>query len=367
MKRIPACSIVDGGLPQRKKLPALAERIVRGGARDDQFTGRRPGADPGLSAGELTMTKRANPQGWPGSAVASIVAAFGAVFLAAMGVAHAAVLNRSDTGATVSAAAIETALSRSGLVARLRAGETLRIYGLTIAAKTPALAYISASSEFIIAAALEGELTAAGHEEPAQPGQMFALAVAPDAKPARESFDVKQFLAAPPRGIPAHVRSALENVAAEQADRVWWGSLQRTILNVQSPVPPLVEGVRRDYLLEPAMVRLRSEAGADPTRFALLTAQSFVAAMGRRDVDTVRALLHPTLFAGQGVGLNWLAKRHLFATQLARGPLAARMSGASVAVDADGRVIATGRSGQRWELLMSVLDAGVFVSAVEPR
>jgi hypothetical protein len=294
---------------------------------------------------------------------------FAALFVTVAGarVAAAASFTRSDTGASIAGAKIETALSRSGIVARLGKSETVRVHGLVLQAAEPSLVYISLSSEFVIGSVLSGRLTSEGIAGEAAPGQMFVVSIAPDAKPALESFDIRQFLAAPPRGIPAPVRSNLEAVAASQANRVWWGSLQRTTLNVQALVPPLVEGVRRDYLLEPPIVRLRQKAGADPTRFAKLTADTFVTAMGNRDVDTVRALLHPTLFTGEGIGLNWLAKRHAFATGLARGPLGSGMRGAKVAVDSEGRIIVTGRGGQKWELVMSVLDVGVFVSAVEPR
>ncbi|MGD9868880.1 MAG: hypothetical protein AB7U38_12845 [Hyphomicrobiales bacterium] len=274
---------------------------------------------------------------------------------------------RTDSGASVPVGKIEETLARSGLVATLAPGDALRFHGLELASPKGATLYLSLSSEFVLAAVLQGSAAAGGKRAGA--GQVVMLPIL-GGEPAVERFHVRQFLAAPPpRGLRPAVRAVLEGLVPGQERRIFWGGLERTAFNAQSPVPPIVEGLRRDYLSEAPVVRLRRASGGDMQAFGRMMAADFVRALAARDTDTVRAYLHPTMFLATGGNLPasaWLARRHAFALSLTGGPLPAQLRGATLGVDAAGRLVVAGRSGGRWLIALSPLDNAVFVSALEP-
>lgn len=282
--------------------------------------------------------------------------------------AHARSIVRSDTGAPVAASAVEATLRTTSLVVRLGQGERIAAFGLEAEATSPAIVLVTLSSGFVVAAVLKGQAVSAA-KETVPAGKMIALQIGPDAQPRVEVFHAGQFLLAPPRhGFAASDAGELQKVAIEQDESIFWGRLKRSSLNVQSPLPPIVEAVRRDYLNEPTVVRVRQVAGSSSDRLALEVAEQFVSALAQRDVDAVRALMLPSLFLKQAPGPegNWLYRRHVLASTLVTGGLPSSVRGAKVGVEKDGRVIATAPSGKRWEVVLSPLDSSVFVSAFEP-
>ncbi len=282
--------------------------------------------------------------------------------------AHALSIVRSDNGARVAASALEDTLRVSSVVVRLKAGERIDAFGLAVESQSPAIVLVTLSSGFVAAAVLKGQALSATQEE-VPTGKMIVLPIGPNAKPQVALFHAGQFLVAPPRhGFLAADAGELQKVAIEQEDGIYWGRIRRTAINVQAPLPPIVEAVRRDYLNEPTVVRVRQAAGDSSDRLAVEVAEQFVAALERRDVDGVRALMLPSLFLTQesAAGGNWLYRRHVLASNLVRGGLPSSVRGASVSVEEDGRVIAKAPSGKRWEVVLSPLDSTIFVSAFEP-
>src|SRR5690606_13727891 len=109
----------------------------------------------------------------------------------------------------------------------------------------------------------------------------------------------------------------LEGVMQAQQRRKFWGFLQASSTNAQSPVAPAVEAQRRDYLLQPAVIDIRVRAAGDAQEMARLAAQGVIEALAARDEDALATLLHPALFSGIGrTPAEWLSLRKEFAHDL---------------------------------------------------
>lgn len=291
-------------------------------------------------------------------------AIFGAACLIA-GAANALELRHAATQEVFLPVDIGQALARGAVLARLEAGDAFDLLGGTIAAREAATVYLAASSEFVSAAVLRGTVSVDGRQGEA--GHVFVRPVA-GARTERFSFDVRAFEAATPAALNEAEHGELEALRARQDRRIFWGGLERTGFDAQSPTgDAMLEAVRRDYLLRPAVMEVRRSAQGDAQQLARETAARFVSGLAARDEATVEALLSPLLFAEGGRGqAQWLEARRRFAGDLVRGGLPAVLARATVG-DGD---LASGFEvegvDRPWRLELQSLDTMVFVKALEP-
>lgn len=281
---------------------------------------------------------------------------------AAATVAEPAVaLRRTDNGATVDPGSLGPALVASSVDARLEAGASLAAWGVTVRAGQPARVLLSASSELVTAAVTEGAVQADGVGAVGA-GEAVLLIIA-TGEQRRVSYDAARLAASLPASVRGELQPSLEQVAAGQARRRWWGWYEPLGLNARAPVAPDLEALRRQYLLDPTVVGIRQEARGSLPRQRSLAAERFVAALSGGDAAAVASLLDPTPFLQGGRG--WTATRAGYAQRLASSPLAGQLAGATVATDvAPGRFTVTSEAGT-WLLTTADRDNMTFVTGIE--
>lgn len=258
------------------------------------------------------------------------------------------------------------ALARGTLFARLVAGDRLSLPIGEVLASSEATLYLATSSEFISVAVLRGEISLAGRL--AGPGEVLVRGIS-GSRIERFVFDASAFVAITPVAALNGVEKAgLEALARSQSRRLFWGGLQRTGFDVQTPSgAPMVEAVRRDYLLRPAVIAARAAAAGDTERLAREAADRFLAGLLARDVEVLEALLSPALFAADGRRhVAWLEARAEFARDLASGPLPAALAGATLGAGNLAEGFAVSHDRGEWRLRLQPLDTMVFVTVLEP-
>ena len=272
---------------------------------------------------------------------------------------------RTDNGAPVAPEALNAAVTRGGILVRLDAGDSVAVHRLNLRASMPAVAYVAASSEYVVAAVLAGEVASDGLA--AGPGQALVQRIGRGGVE-RYAFDVDRFLASSSLLVDPDLQAALEEARTRQANRIWWGLLEPTGFNAQSPVLPAVEAARRDYLLRPAVIGVRQDARGDRTAMARFTAERFVAAVAARDEATARDLLSPSLFFEGGRGqTEWLTLRAAFARELVNGELGRRLHGAQVEQgDLGNGFLVRAADGGAFRLTEAAFDDMVFVTSLRP-
>lgn len=269
-------------------------------------------------------------------------------------------LQRTADGAEVAARDAETALTSGGLAIRLPAGGGFNLYGLPVTSDGGAYLFITASSEFVIFAGLEGVADIDGMT--VKPGYAAVLAIA-TGKQTRKEFDAERLAASAGPGVAAEFNRALAPVVSSQRKVRRMGRYEPARLNAQQPVAAGYETVRRDYLLDPTIIRLRKDAGGDKSALPQLVAERFVAALANADAAGVAALLDPAPFAAAGDG--WRAARAGYAAELIRSGMAAKLAEAAVRrADAPGAFTVKSPAGD-WELTTVERDVVVFVSALK--
>lgn len=280
--------------------------------------------------------------------------------------AYSANFMRSDSGAPIEFEQVESVLSQGGVIANLAAGEDLEIYGFEMHAERDSTIYLSASSEFISAACLDGAFTAEGDSDTARPGEVYVHAYSGDVTSAYE-FDVERFLGSSSLSIDPEIRANLANAMSSQKRKKFWGFLEASNTNAQAPVPPTMEAQRRDYLLSPEIINIRKEAIGDAESMARLSAERFVSAMANHEDKAVASLLHPAMFNKKGrAPVEWLTLRQKFAYELANSNLAGKMQTARVEDGSmeDGFQISL-ENGERYHLQTEPMDAMVFVKSIQ--
>ena len=297
----------------------------------------------------------------------------GAVFgltltlLAAPGQALAVKFTRTDTGQAVASKQLLLTLSQSGVVARLDKDETLSLLDAEVTARTSAVLYIAISSETRIVAVLEGEALLVAEGQVVEVGQAVVWPItSADAKVT--AFDIDRFLASSSLALPASTRASLQAAIENQNKKIYWGALRRTGQNAQSPVPPMVEAMRRDILLRPAVVNLRHDAAGNQAGMARMAVDRFIAALKSRDVSTVRDLLAPSLFRpGERTPSAWLAVRHDLATSLVDSPLGRSLASSKVVRgDLKSGFRAKTRSGKTLHIKMLQEHGFTFIGEIVP-
>jgi len=279
---------------------------------------------------------------------------------------NAAQLMRSSSSAPIEFTELENVLSQGGVIANLVAGETMEVYGFEIQAEQDSTIYLSASSEFISAACLQGAFTAEGDNDPARPGEVYVHAYSGDVTSAYE-FDIERFLGSSTLAIDPEIRNSLASVMSAQSRKKFWGFLEASNTNAQAPVAPTLEAQRRDYLLAPAIISIRKEANGDAETMARLSAERFIEALALQEDQTVAALLHPAMFNTKSrTPVEWLTLRQKFAYELANSTLAGKMQAAEVEDGSieDGFLISL-ENGERYHLQTEPMDAMVFVKSIQ--
>ena len=280
--------------------------------------------------------------------------------------AEALELLRTETSASTDASSISAALSRGTVIARLDPGETLSLMAGEISALEPTTLYLAASSEFMSVAVLRGSVTLSG--ETGRAGDVFVRSIA-GSRLERFAFDTGAFRAAtPPSALRGEDIASLDALQVEQARRIFWGGLERTGFDAQAPSgDPMMEAVRRDYLLRPAVMDVRAVAQGDPDVLGREAAGRFVSGLAARDAVTVEALLSPTLFTdGDRRQTEWLDDRSAFARDLVAGGMPATLSGAVIGEGGLSEGYAVDVNGAPWRVRLQPLDSMVFVTALEP-
>lgn len=297
---------------------------------------------------------------------------WGPVWLAALCVgaftapANAAELLRTETSAPVDATELSMALSRGTVIARLDQGEVLASMAGEVSALEPASLYLAASSEFMSVAVVRGSIMLDG--QAGQTGDVFVRSIA-GSRLERFAFDTSAFRAATPTAaLTAEDIASLDAVQAEQERRIYWGGLERTGFDAQAPSgDPMMEAVRRDYLLRPAVMEVRAAAQGDPERLGREAADRFVSGLAARDTAAVEALLSPTLFTdGDRRQVEWLNDRSNFARDLVAGDMPTTLSGAALGEGSLADGYAVDVRGTPWRVRLQPLDTMVFVTALEP-
>ncbi|MFZ1625696.1 MAG: hypothetical protein WAU48_13070 [Gammaproteobacteria bacterium] len=270
-------------------------------------------------------------------------------------------IRRTDSGLPIAAELAERVLASSSLAVTLQPGETFGAYGVEVLATDPVRVFASASSELLTMAVIEGRVQIRSLGE-LVPGEA-ALMVFATSELRRAAIDAARLDASLPATVRADLGPGLRQVAERQAKRRWWGYYKSLGVNAQMPVPPELEVLRRQYLLDPAAVHLRRDAEGSIDRQRELAAARFVTALSAEDTATVAGLLDPTPFVQSGSG--WVATRADYAQRLVRSRLSGDLDAATVAAvpDVPGqfRVSTVGHS---WILNTAERDNMTFVTGL---
>lgn len=289
-----------------------------------------------------------------------------ATMLSGIPYATAASFVRSNNGATIESTYLETALSQGGVIAYLPAHEKLDIYGFEMQAEEDSTIYLSVSSEFISAACLGGDFTVEGSNDSVKIGEVYVHSYSGNHSNSYE-FDIERFLGSSSLSINADIRDNLSLKMNSQRQKKFWGLLQASNTNAQAPISPNLEAHRRDYLLLPEIIDLRTEAKGDAEKMARLSAEHFIAAMTNRDNQTIASLLHPAMFNKNGrTPVEWLSLRKRFAYELANSNLPNKIQGATIEEGSmkDGYQIFL-KNGEIYHLQTEPMDAMVFVKSIQ--
>ena len=251
-------------------------------------------------------------------------------------------------------------------MARLVPGDSIVLPAGEVVAAEPSSLYLAASSEFMSVAVVRGEIAMGGHA--AEAGDVLVRSIA-GSRVERFAFDARAFGAAMPATVLDEAeRASLGTILAEQERRIFWGGLERTGFDAQAPSgDPMMEAVRRDYLLRPAVMDVRSAAQGDAEALGREAASRFVSGLAARDAATVEALLSPTLFTdGDRRQTEWLDDRSAFARDLVAGGMPAALAGAVMGEGSLSEGYAVDANGAPWRVRLQPVDTMVFVTALEP-
>ena len=281
--------------------------------------------------------------------------------------AFAVELVRTDVGSAVLPDRLLDTLSQSGVLARLSAGETLRLLDAEITAAEDTVVYLSLSSEFRIAALLSGRAAVANSGDALAVGKVAVWPIGPGA-PRVSTFDIDRFLASSSLALAPETRARLAAAASAQREEIYWGVLRRSGSNPQAPLPPLLEAVRRDMLLRPVVITLRHAAEGDTETLAQLAAERFLEGMRTGDVATVRDLMAPSLFEPDDrTPTGWLTVRNDMAHALIASPLGRALARADLADSApeDGFIART-PEGRQFRIAMREEHGMAFIGEITP-
>lgn len=279
---------------------------------------------------------------------------------------NGAELTRADNSREITAGELEAALTESSIIAKLAPGDAIDVYGLRIEARTDSTVFLSLSSEYLSAACLAGAISS----EPvsAGPGEVIVWHAA-SRSPKQFSFDIDRFLATTSAPLDQKVMSGLENASETQSRRIFWGLLRPTGVNARAPVMPVIEEVRRAYLMTPTVIDLRRNGGDDQSRLAELVAQSFIAGIAGRQVEPVGDLMSPKLFLDGDRAVDPAALRLLrtrFAESLIAGSLPDSLSGYQLEATTNERQWRVSTPDETYRLKLDKVDGMFFVGAFEP-
>lgn len=198
------------------------------------------------------------------------------------------------------------------------AGETVTVHGLTYKATRDGVAYVSLSSEYVSVAVLSGRLKSG--RVSATAGDILVTPIE-GTRAERFMFDGAKLEQTMSPDLLPEAAPLLTPIVARQKRQRFFGLIEPVGLNADSPAPPAIENVRRDYLSPDIVVDLRHQAGGDPAKLNDLTAHRFIAAVAAKDTDSVAALLDPKPFtdASRDPGA-WRNARAGFAGQLVTQP-----------------------------------------------
>lgn len=274
---------------------------------------------------------------------------------------------RTDNRAAVPARDIERTLSQAGLLATLARGDRLELFDAAIEAGSDSKVFLALSSEYLAAACLTGRISAGG--ETAEAGEVI-IWHAGSQQVEVATFDVEQFLATTLLADDPNIRAALEAVAAKQRSQKFWGVLRADRRNVRAPVVPTLEEVRRSYLLEPEVVKVRREAGGDSDKLARLVAEYFLASLAKKEAEPVEALISPLLFQDEDRAFSresWQELRGRFAKTLVGGGLPDKLAGFQLQDTADRTTLLVSARKVVYQLDLVEIDGMLFVQGLEPQ
>lgn len=259
--------------------------------------------------------------------------ALGTVIVGVIGPLHASAtteppVSRVDDGQAISTSA-EQSLCETSLLVQLQPDQEFHIYDLALKAREPSMVVLSASSSTLSAAVLNGQIEASG--VPARAGALLAWSMDSKEPPQVFTYDIGRLLASSQLAHNNELRSAMLPALQRQQRDLFWGRLEPIGANLQAPVLPKIEALRRDVMLTPVLIEIRRAAGGDAASLERRVAEKFVHALGTKDHATLRDLLDPSLFAPQqGTGQEWNSLRERFATRLVAGRMPKSMRGANL-------------------------------------
>ncbi|MBL8542251.1 MAG: hypothetical protein JNJ63_00445 [Hyphomonadaceae bacterium] len=238
------------------------------------------------------------------------------------------------------------------------------MFGKSFSAQQDSVAYVSLSSDYLAVAVLAGELRS---EDGVQGGPGRVLVTPLDGtRTERFQFDVAQLRRTlPGEALDGATALTLDAIERRQRRARYFGLLEPVGVNASAAAPD-VEQIRRTYLNEPLLVRLRRSAKGDARALSQSTSQAFVAALASGAHDDVAALIDPGPFLAQTTDpIAWRAARAAFAQRLASQPgLAADLTGAVVTLTADPtQATVTSPLGRTFTLTLTPRDRALFVTA----
>ena len=133
---------------------------------------------------------------------------------------------------------------------------------------------------------------------------------------------------------------------------------------------PTLEEVRRSYLLEPEVVKVRRAAAGDPDKLARLVAEYFLASLAEKDAEPVEALISPLLFQDEDRAFSrksWQELRGRFARNLVDGRLPDKLTGFQLQDTADRTALLVNAREVVYRLDLVEIDGMLFVQGLEPQ
>ncbi len=194
-------------------------------------------------------------------------------------------------GRTIAVDTINRRLTDSWLDVGLAKGESVRVYDLTVQATEPSKAIVGASSEYLFAACLSGEIRAAG--QTASVGQVIIWKHDAEYKPTVRRFSAREFQQTLKDKGATSAANALALVADNQKTARFWGTQRVSGVNIGSPLQPTAEDLRREYLLQDQILSLRRSAAENLPQ---ATARAATAALAKGDAAALSQLLTPAYF-----------------------------------------------------------------------
>ena len=265
--------------------------------------------------------------------------------------------------AAVSVDDVNRAAAADWLVVSFEPGQQLTVWDVPLTADVPTTAIIGCSSEYQFAMVLDGQL----RRDELIAGQGKAMFWSPQVgSKARvmefSARDQQKSLRASGRGDLA---DRLNDFAASQDRRRWWGLVRPMKLNIGAPMKVSVDNARKSYLMQPEVLHLR-QAAANPADIPRVTAWAMFDHLRAGRTEEIAQLLSPELFLEPAKRNELSQARHAVAASIVAQPWTKQINEGSLRATSDPLKYWFSADKQAFVMTLKPFDQMVYVTSISP-